>query len=166
LGVTGSSWVKSNPSTSGSNFSFDVTYASLAAEDIRVLVSPQAASDLAGNLQVESKLFTEQVSLATLSAQFSVDTVRQNAGSQQSTVTLTFPRPVWGLDSSDFSFPTNGATCSLGSIAPSSGPSSSYTIPFTCTATGNNNLSTLTLRSGAVKDFASVAGPASMWERE
>jgi hypothetical protein len=87
LGVTGSSWVKSNISISGSNYSFDVTYASLVDQDIRVLVSPQAASDVAGNLQVESALFLEQVYLVAPSAQFNVDTVRQNAGSQQSSVT-------------------------------------------------------------------------------
>ena len=159
---TSTGWTTESPTVTGSTLKFVVSSSSLVdGTRLQFAISNGFISDLYGNSLLAAYQTGIEIDLDPVTASFSVETVRQNAGSQQSSVTVNFTRPVWGLASNDFSFPTNGATCSLGSISPSSGPSTSYTIPLTCTATGNNNLSTLSLRSGAVSDFASVAGPAS-----
>ena len=158
LGSTGT-WTKSNPTVSGNTYSFDVVYTTLINDDITVAVGVAAVTDIAGNAQTAARTFFEQVNTVNPSASYAVAPARLGSGSTSTSLTLTFTRPVWGLTSADFSWPaTNGASCSLSSVTPSSGPASSYTLAATCTGAGT---STLRLAANAVKDFASVAGPAA-----
>jgi hypothetical protein len=158
IGSTGV-WTKSNPTISGSTYAFDVVYTTLINDDINISVAVGAASDVAGNLQTAARTFFEQVNTVNPSATYAVAPARLGSASTSTSLTLNFTRPVWGLTSADFSWPaTNGATCSLSSVTPSSGPSSTYTLAATCTGAGT---STLRLAANAVKDFASVAGPSA-----
>jgi hypothetical protein len=157
LGSTGT-WTKSNPTISGATYSFDVVYTTLINDDITVAVGVGAVTDVAGNLQTAARTFFEQVNTVNSTASYAVAPVRLGLASTSTTMTLNFTRPVWGLTTSDFTWPANGASCNLSSVTPSSGPASTYTLAATCSVAGT---STLRLAANAVKDFAAVAGPAA-----
>ncbi|MEN9962518.1 MAG: hypothetical protein RIS66_931, partial [Actinomycetota bacterium] len=151
-------WTKSGATLSGSTYSFDVTYATLVNADLTVAVGNTTATDMAGNVQTVGRTFFEQVDLVEPAAVYADTAPRLASASTTKALSLSFTRPVWGLTTSDFSWPaTNGASCSTTSISPTSGPATNYTVNITCTGSGT---STLRLAASAVKDFAAVAGPA------
>jgi len=155
LGEDGSGWAISNTSISGSLYSFDATYTSLIAQDIKVSVGIGAAADLAGNLNLVGSEFTRLVDLTSPVATFSASLIRLNASSTTQNISLNFDRPVWGLTPSDLSF---SSLCTVGTVTPSSGPAANYTVQITCAGSGTG---TLTLAANSVKDFSSTSGPQS-----
>jgi hypothetical protein len=151
-------WTKSNVTISGSTYAFDVTYTTLVNADLTIGVGATAATDIAGNVQSVARTFFEQVNTVAPNGVYSDTAPRLSSASTTKALTLTFTRPVWGLTTADFTWPTNPAVCSTTSLSPTSGPATVYTVNVTCTGSGT---STLRLAANAVKDFAAVAGPAA-----